>query len=129
MFQNAPQQFSLSSSITGPRVQIHVPLHPSLSVSGHIGESLEIRARARDLRSRTDPTDTKLAEGALANQNGSTMKPARAAKRHVRAFAPSFKKRRDARCRACFKKRYGLTARAKRAAPNRQAVSLPEREG
>lgn len=29
-------------------------------------------------------------------------------------LAPSFKKRRDARCRACFKKRYGSTARAKK---------------
>jgi hypothetical protein len=26
-------------------------------------------------------------------------------------LAPSFKKRRDARCRACFKKRYGSVAR------------------
>jgi hypothetical protein len=30
-------------------------------------------------------------------------------------LAPSFKKRRDARCRACFKKRYGSAARSKRA--------------
>jgi hypothetical protein len=29
-------------------------------------------------------------------------------------LAPSFKKRRDARCRACFKKRYGSAARGKR---------------
>jgi hypothetical protein len=29
-------------------------------------------------------------------------------------LAPSFRKRRDARCRACFKKRYGSTARGKR---------------
>jgi hypothetical protein len=28
-------------------------------------------------------------------------------------LAPSFKKRRDARCRACFKKRYGSAARKK----------------
>jgi hypothetical protein len=28
-------------------------------------------------------------------------------------LAPSFKKRRDARCRACFKKRYGSGSRAK----------------
>jgi hypothetical protein len=31
-------------------------------------------------------------------------------------LAPSFKKRRDARCRACFKKRYGSTPRDKKAA-------------
>ncbi len=30
-------------------------------------------------------------------------------------LAPSFKKRRDARCRACFKKRYGSAARGKKA--------------
>jgi hypothetical protein len=30
-------------------------------------------------------------------------------------LAPSFRKRRDARCRACFKKRYGSAARDKRA--------------
>jgi hypothetical protein len=31
-------------------------------------------------------------------------------------LAPSFKKRRDARCRACFKKRYGSALRDKSAA-------------
>ena len=30
-------------------------------------------------------------------------------------LSPSFKRRRDARCRACFKKRYGSAARSKRA--------------
>jgi hypothetical protein len=29
-------------------------------------------------------------------------------------LAPSFIKRRDARCRACFKQRYGSTARPKK---------------
>lgn len=36
-------------------------------------------------------------------------------------LAPSFKKRRDARCRACFKKRYGSGARGKQAASSRKA--------
>ena len=36
-------------------------------------------------------------------------------------LAPSFKKRRDARCRACFKKRYGSAARGKRATRARKA--------
>jgi hypothetical protein len=31
-------------------------------------------------------------------------------------FAPSFKKRRDARCRACFKKRYGSAPQDKKTA-------------
>ena len=36
-------------------------------------------------------------------------------------LAPSFKKRRDARCRACFKKRYGSGTRGKQAASTRKA--------
>ena len=35
-------------------------------------------------------------------------------------LAPSFVKRRDARCRACFKKRYGSTPRDKKAAQTRK---------
>jgi hypothetical protein len=36
-------------------------------------------------------------------------------------LAPSFKKRRDARCRACFKKRYGSVPQGKRTARARKA--------
>ncbi|MGA2459426.1 MAG: hypothetical protein ABSF85_17805 [Terriglobales bacterium] len=36
-------------------------------------------------------------------------------------LAPSFKKRRDARCRACFKKRYGSAARKKGSTRSRKA--------
>jgi hypothetical protein len=36
-------------------------------------------------------------------------------------LAPSFKKRRDARCRACFKKRYGSAPRDKQAARTQNA--------
>ncbi len=36
-------------------------------------------------------------------------------------LAPSFRKRRDARCRACFKKRYGSAARGKKAVRTRNA--------
>jgi hypothetical protein len=36
-------------------------------------------------------------------------------------LAPSFEKRRDARCRACFKKRYGSAARTKRATRTRKS--------
>ncbi len=36
-------------------------------------------------------------------------------------LAPSFKRRRDARCRACFKKRYGSAARQKKAAQSGKA--------
>jgi hypothetical protein len=36
-------------------------------------------------------------------------------------LAPSFKKRRDARCRVCFKKRYGSAARKKGSTRTRKA--------
>jgi hypothetical protein len=36
-------------------------------------------------------------------------------------LAPSFKKRRDARCRSCFKKRYGSAPKEKKAARTREA--------
>ena len=36
-------------------------------------------------------------------------------------LAPSFKKRRDARCRACFKKRYGFRPGQRTARTNRKA--------
>jgi len=35
-------------------------------------------------------------------------------------LAPSFRKRRDARCRACFKKRYGSAARNRKAMRTRK---------
>jgi hypothetical protein len=35
-------------------------------------------------------------------------------------LAPSFKKRRDARCRACFEKRYGSAPQDKKAARTRK---------
>jgi len=34
-------------------------------------------------------------------------------------LAPSFRKRRDARCRACFKKRYGSSVQGKKASRTR----------
>ncbi len=36
-------------------------------------------------------------------------------------LAPSFRKRRDARCRACFKKRYGSGARGRKRSSGRKA--------
>ncbi len=38
-------------------------------------------------------------------------------------LAPSFRKRRDARCRACFKKRYGSAARGGKTARTRKKAS------
>jgi hypothetical protein len=85
---------------------------------------------------RVTPEEKKEAaakpKGALASK---TKKPAQPSRRPARAtskaerlvcrycgsndLAPSFKKRRDARCRACFKKRYGSAARSKRTTQTR----------
>jgi hypothetical protein len=103
-------------------------------------------------------TDTESVPGALVNQSGKSIAPAkkpavggkpkgadtakakkapRRSPRSSRAasatgklvcrycgsddLAPSFKKRRDARCRACFKKRYGSAPRDKSAVRRRKA--------
>jgi hypothetical protein len=66
-----------------------------------------------------------------------TSKPGKAARRSSRAIAqagklvcrycgsddlsPTFKKRSDARCRTCFKTRYGSAARSKQVARTRKA--------
>jgi hypothetical protein len=102
--------------------------------------------------------DTKSLPGALVNQSGKSVAPAKkpavggkrkgahtakakkAPRRPPRSsgaasatgnlvcrycgsddLAPSFKKRRDARCRACFKKRYGSGPRNKSAVRRRKA--------
>ncbi len=39
-------------------------------------------------------------------------------------LAPSFKKRRDARCRACFKKRYGSAKRGLKSTRTRKAKAV-----
>jgi hypothetical protein len=41
-------------------------------------------------------------------------------------LAPSFIRRRDARCRACFKKRYGSTMREKNAVAGRKTKAAKE---
>lgn len=38
-------------------------------------------------------------------------------------LAPSFRKRRDARCRACFKQRYGAVARSNKSSRPRKATA------
>jgi hypothetical protein len=70
---------------------------------------------------------------ALPSKNRKDARPSRSSRAAAKAeklvcrycgaddLAPSFKKRRDARCRACFKKRYGSGARGKQAARTRKA--------
>jgi hypothetical protein len=55
--------------------------------------------------------------------SGAIAKPVRLVCRYCGSddLAPSFKKRRDARCRACFKKRYGSAAQRKYRARARKA--------
>ncbi len=77
---------------------------------------------------------TATPKGALASKSKKTVQPSRRsarvgsrAERLVCRYcgsddlAPSFKKRRDARCRACFKKRYGSAARGKKVKRARKA--------
>ena len=65
--------------------------------------------------------------GRAAPRQGKSSRPASKTEKLVCRYcgsddlAPSFKKRRDARCRACFKKRYGSAARGERAKRIRKA--------
>jgi hypothetical protein len=68
---------------------------------------------------------TSKARKARANQS----RPATNAERLVCRYcgsndlAPSFRKRRDARCRACFRKRYGSSAPSRKAARTRKKAA------
>jgi hypothetical protein len=103
-------------------------------------------------RTITSPAEVTLASEAARSANKKTIgnqpkaaagkqavKPARRPARSLRAaseakklvcrycgsddLAPSFVKRRDARCRACFKQRYGSALRDTKAKPVRQVKS------
>jgi hypothetical protein len=65
------------------------------------------------VKAKAAPTST--ARKARANKPRSTTDADKLVCRYCGSddLAPSFKKRRDARCRACFKKRYGSAARKK----------------
>ena len=83
-------------------------------------------------------TETKPAARAVVSESARTAKKTRKAARRPSSraasnseklvcrycgsddLAPSFKKRRDARCRACFKKRYASAARGKKAVRTRK---------
>ncbi len=66
---------------SGSMVQIHSAPPSSLSVSGHLGESIEIRACARDLRSRADPENALVG---VNRQNLAKPIPARFRYLHLR---------------------------------------------
>jgi len=74
-------------------------------------------------RKATLPSETKKAARRPPQPPKGTAKAENLVCRHCGSddLAPSFKKRRDARCRACFKKRYGSASPAKRAAKPRKA--------
>ena len=62
------------------------------------------------------PPITRTATGQRSRSSRPTSKAKKLVCRYCGSddLAPSFKKRRDARCRACFKNRYGSAARRKR---------------
>ena len=65
---------------------------------------------------KTEPVNTKFARAAL-HKPGRKPKVEKLVCRYCGSedLAPSFIKRRDRRCRKCFRKRYGSLARAKKA--------------
>jgi len=82
-----------------------------------------------NVETTTQPSKVKKRARAANVASDKTAKPARPAGRSSNAqsgklicrycgsddLAPSFKKRRDARCRECFKSKYGSTARSNKA--------------
>ncbi len=78
---------------------------------------------------RADTVAAKLKAASASKSKKQARRPSRTTARPGRLvcrycgsddLAPSFKKRRDARCRACFKKRYGSAARRKQATSARK---------
>lgn len=69
------------------------------------------------------PPKTTKAVGRLSQSSRTASKPEKLVCRYCGSddLAPSFKKRRDARCRACFKQRYGSAAKDKKTKPTLKA--------
>ena len=87
------------------------------------------RAGPAQLTNKAAPKP-KAAPAAKGRRTGRTWRPSSTEKLRCRYcgsddLAPSFKRRRDRRCRACFKQRYGSAARgarSKRASKTRASV-------
>jgi len=73
-------------------------------------------------RKATPPSETKKSARRTPQPPKGTAKAEKLVCRYCGSddLAPSFKKRRDARCRACFKKRYSSASPGKRAAKPRK---------
>jgi hypothetical protein len=83
------------------------------------------RAKKRDAAAKpkaAPPSNAKKAERHPPRPPRATSKAKKLVCRYCGSddLSPSFKKRRDARCRACFKKRYGSATRRKRATRTRK---------
>jgi hypothetical protein len=79
-------------------------------------------AKKNEVATRPKGTPAKKTKKVALRSSPSTSKAERLVCRYCGSddLAPSFKKRRDARCRACFKKRYGSTAKSKRTTQTRK---------
>jgi hypothetical protein len=96
--------------------------HPTESVAnGHGGKRVSsvsvTKTKPKKGRCRERETDTKLRARAPRSARGRSA-PEKLVCRYCGSdnLAPSFKKRRDARCRACFKKRYSSSKPGRRSA-------------
>lgn len=96
----------------------------SAAAANHSGKSV---APAKKLATGTKPKAASAAKTTKARQGPPrSSRAARSAKKLVCRYcgsddlAPSFRKRRDARCRACFKRRYGSAARDNKTARTRK---------
>ncbi len=75
------------------------------------------------VRAETGAAPTSEAKRVRPRQSRPTTKAEKLVCRYCGSddLAPSFRKRRDARCRPCFKKRYGSVKREKKAARGRKS--------
>jgi hypothetical protein len=77
------------------------------------------RKRAVEVEKASVRWKTSRATRRSARSSATASKPEKLICRYCGSddLAPSFKQRRDARCRACFKQRYGSTAKDKKSKP------------
>ena len=101
---------------TSARKGVFMEPNPETNANATTNQPLSTMIAGKPSRTKSPPK--KAARQAKAARRPA--KPGQAKQKLVCRYcgsddlAPSFKKRRDARCRACFKKRYGSTARSKR---------------
>ena len=106
----APAAEGLVSNNSTVSAPLPVP-HPAEQTT----RSPKKKAVAAKPKAASPPKTTK----AAGRSSGTASQPEKLVCRYCGSddLAPSFKKRRDARCRACFKQRYGSAAKDKKTKP------------